>query len=249
MTRLVPVPRVRRWIRHEKLFDYPAKRDALRAAYPDLDWRHMRLAKGGGSLAFILNNRYVFKVRKHYERDNSAEKFAREKRITDAIAGVIPVRVPQIELVHAGKYLFYKTEFIPGRVLVDLPLERIREHREKIGAQLGDIIYTLFNTDFPQLADMRKKTTDADIGLVHGDMCSNIIVNPETMDVVGIIDWEYATFGSLKREFIGLFRVRRKMRQTDIAPEVMWRYYQRAAENGQPQKAGRKKVTSKNLTK
>ena len=72
------------------------------------------------------------------------------------------------------------------------------------------------------------KPTDAnknDCGLTHGDMCSNIIVNPETMDVVGIIDWEYAGYSSLMREFFGLFRVRRKMRMTDIAPIAMRTYW------------------------
>jgi hypothetical protein len=44
------------------------------------------------------------------------------------------------------------------------------------------------------------------------------------MDVVGIIDWEYAKYNSLKYEFFGIFRVRRKMRKTDIAPIAMWRY-------------------------
>ena len=229
---LIPVPRVRRWFRREKLFDYKHKLNCLYARYPGLRKKHMRLAKGGGSLAFIFDERTVYKVRKHCDRDNSVAKFAHEKRITDAIAPIVPVRVPHIELVTAGEFLFYKSEFIPGRVLVDLPLKRIREHREKIGRQLGDVIFHLFNAELPELADMRaeqmahRNLPPDDIGMVHGDMCSNIIINPKTMDVAGIIDWEYANFSSLKREFIGIFRVRRKMRQTDIAPEAMWQYYQ-----------------------
>ena len=240
---LIPMPRARAWFRREKLFDYGKKRDALRAACPELNWRHMRLAKGGGSLAFIFDNKCVYKVRKYYERDNSVEKFEYEKRITDAIAPVLPIRVPHVELIQTQPYLFYKTTFIPGRVLVDLPLTRIREHREKIGRQLGNVIYTLFNTDFPQLADLRAERIAQwnlpadDIGLTHGDMCSNIIVNPDTMDVVGIIDWEYAGYTSLKNEFIGIFRVRRKMRQTDIGPLAMWQYYSLQREHNKKHKA------------
>ncbi|MBD5388826.1 hypothetical protein HDR63_01045 [bacterium] len=226
LSHLIPLRGMRRWVQHDKLFDYGAKRAALRATCPDLDWPHMRLAKGGGSLAFIFDrNQCVFKVRKHYETDNSDERFAREKRITDAIAPIVPVRVPHIDLIQAGPFLFYKSDFIPGRVLVDLPLKKIRAHREKIGAQLGRVIFSLFNADLAQLSDMRKPNAGDDYGMTHGDMCSNIIVNPDTMDVVGIIDWEYAGFRSLKDEFTGLFRVRRKMRQTDIAPEAMWTYY------------------------
>lgn len=231
---LIPVPRWRRYFRRVKLFDYRAKRDALFAAWPQLRRHHMRLAKGGGSLAFIFDERVVYKVRKYCDRDNSAQRFAYEKRITDAIAPLLDIRVPHIDIIQVGEFLFYKTEFIPGRILVDLPLQKIRQHREKIGKKLGGVIYTLFNAPLPELADIRaaqvaeRNLSPDDAGLTHGDMCSNIVVNPDTMDVVGIIDWEYAGFTSLKRDFIGIFRVRRKMRQTDIAPEAMWEYYRLA---------------------
>lgn len=218
------VPRWRRWFRREKLFDYYAKLSALRHAFPRRDWRHFRLAKGGGSLAFITPDGYVYKIRKFHLRDNSVDKFTREKRITDAIAPILNVRVPRIKIHQIGIYTVYETKFIPGKILVNLPLKQIREHREQIGRELGGIIFTLFNARLPELDDMRPQNTP-DTGMVHGDMCSNILINPKTMKITGIIDWEYAAFGSLKREFFGLFRVRRKMRLTDIAPEAIWEYY------------------------
>ena len=222
----IPFRGARTWFRLNKCFDYKNKLRAIRAAMPELNWGKVRLAKGGGSLAFIVGDT-VLKVRKFHEKDNSAEKFEREKKITDAIAPILPVAVPKIELVKAGGYLFYKTNFIPGRILMDLPLKRIIENREKIGTQIGQIIYTLFNTDFKQLKDMKPKNAKKrNLGLVHGDMCSNIIVNPETMDVVGIIDWEYANYNCLRYEFFGIFRVRRKMRLTDIAPYAMREYWE-----------------------
>ncbi len=230
---LIPVPKWRRYFRRVKLFDYHNKLHALYKRFPNLRKKHMRLAKGGGSLAFIFDEKTVYKVRKYCDRDNSAERFMYEKRITDAIAPIVPVRVPHIDIITAGEFLFYKTEFIPGRVLIDLPLGQIRQHREKIGRQLGDTIYALFHAKLPELDDLRAiraadvNTDPNDFGLTHGDMCSNIIVNPTTMDVTGIIDWEYANFTSLKREFIGIFRVRRKMRKTDISTEAMWQYYAR----------------------
>ena len=62
--------------------------------------------------------------------------------------------------------------------------------------------------------------------------------NPETMDVVGIIDWEYANYNCLRYEFFGVFRVRRKMRQTDIGPIAMCEYYRlRDAETKKKSKA------------
>ena len=224
---LIPTHRLRRAFQRDYLFDYRRKLNAIRANWPEYNWWHMTMKKGGGSLAFIFNGRTVFKVRKYTHRDDSASRFAYEKRLTDAIRSAVPVRIPQIDLVQMGEYLFYKTEFIPGRVLVDLPLKQIREHREKLGHQLAEIINSLFHFDAPELADLKPKNADKnDCGLVHGDMCSNIIVNPDTMDISGIIDWEYSGYGSLKREFFGIFWVRRKMRQTDIAPIAMWDYYQ-----------------------
>lgn len=223
----IPNKKMRTWFRREKLFDYKNKLNALKKTFPNMNWNKMRLAKGGGSLAFIVEDT-VFKVRKFHLVDNSHMKFEREKRITDAIAPILPISVPHIDLIEIGDYLFYKTRFIPGRVLIDLPLKRIIQHNKKIGTQIGDVICTLFNTDFPQLKDLRPSNCDkADCGLVHGDMCSNIIVNPDTMDVVGIIDWEYANYSSLEREFFGIFRVRRKMRKTDIAPIAMWYYFEK----------------------
>ncbi len=222
---LIPGKKNRQWFRCNKCFDYKNKLNAIKKTYPDMNWDKMRLAKGGGSLAFIVDNT-VFKVRKFHKIDNSIEKFEREKRITDAIAPVLPIAVPKIELVQAGEYLFYKTEFINGRILVDLPLKKIIQHNEKIGTQIAQIIYKLYNADFKQLKYMQQKgIKKSEQGMVHGDMCSNIIVNPETMDVVGIIDWEYANYNSLRYEFFGIFRVRRKMRITDIGPIAMWEYY------------------------
>ena len=223
---LIPFKGMRLWVQRNKLFDYKAKLNALRKTFPKEDWRHFKLAKGGGSLAFITKSGHVFKIRKFHLTDDSIAKFTQEKRITDAVAGVLNIKIPKIEIHQAGIYTVYVTEFIPGRVLVTMPLGKICEHRTELANQLADIIYTLFNAKFPELDDLRPQNAPAsDTGITHGDMCSNIIVDPKTMRIVGIIDWEYARFSSLRREFFGLFRVRKKMRLTDIAPEVMWKYF------------------------
>ena len=223
----IPYRPWRDWFRREKLFDYRAKLRALRHAFPRQDWRHFHLAKGGGSLVFVTPSGTVYKIRKFHLRDDSVTKFTREKRITDAVRSLLPVRVPNIKIHQIGVYTVYETKFIPGKILLSLPLKKIREYREQIGAELGNIIYIMFNAKLPELADLRKNAVaSGDIGLTHGDMCSNILVDPKTMKITGIIDWEYANFSPLWREFLGLFRVRRKMRLTDIAPVAMWTYYQ-----------------------
>lgn len=222
---LIPFRSGREWFRREKLFDYKSKLNALRRNLPDKDWRHFRLAKGGGSLAFITGDN-VYKIRKFHLHDNALVKFMREKRITDALAPILPIQIPQIQIYQFDGYTVYATKFIKGCILLNLPLKKIREHRAQLAAELANIITIMFDAKLPELDDLRPAQQFGDtIGMVHGDMCSNILIDPQTMHIVGIIDWEYAGFGSLKREFFGLFRVRKKMRLTDIAPEVMWNYY------------------------
>lgn len=213
ISRFIPQQSNRTHFRDVRLFDYRGKLDALRGAYPEIDWRRVRLRKGGGSLAFIIGDT-VFKVRKYNSETEGNERFRREQKITAALAGCLPVKIPHIELIKIGNYLFYKSKFIPGRVLVDMPLRKIRANEQKIGRQMGKIIYDLFNSNIlPELRPANCKNC----GMVHGDMCSNIIIDPKTMDVVGIIDWEFAGYGPLGREIDGIDRVRRKMKKTNIA--------------------------------
>lgn len=222
MSYFLIIPRVVRWFQTQKLFDYKRKLNAIYSQYPDLRYSRMRMTKGGGSIVFVFDNKYLFKIRK-FKNDNA--RFFYEKRITDAVAHVINIAVPHIELVKIGEYTFYKAQFIHGVNLMTVPLKKIYQNREKIASQLTEIIYKMFNANYPELADLKPDKNN--IGLVHGDMCSNIIVNPDTMDIVGIIDWEWAGFKELYYEFYGLFRVRRKMRLTDVAPMVIWGYYNR----------------------
>ena len=128
-----------------------------------MNWKNFRLAKGGGSLAFIVDNKYVFKVRK-FQNDAGAatKKFMYEKRITDAIAPIVPVAVPRIDVCNVGGYVVYATEFIPGRIMLDLPMEKIMPHRQEIGETLGRVIYALFNAELPELSDLRPKKQSTD---------------------------------------------------------------------------------------
>lgn len=238
--------RNRRWFREVKLFDYRHKLNILRRTYPEFDWKHVYMRKGGCSLAFMVNNKYVFKVRKFNRDLRSVERYYYEKRVTDALAGVLPTRIPKMTLMELDGLLFSKSELIQGKMLIDLPLKKLIENREKLGCQLGRIIYKLFNSNI--LPELKPANCDPnDCGFIHCDMCSNIVANPDTMDITGIIDWEFAHYGSLKTDFIGIFRVRRKMRQTDIAVEAMWEYY-RLRDAAQKTGTTTKKTSTKKKT-
>ena len=213
---IVPVKKWREYLRVTVLFDYRRKLNALKSMYSELNFNTMRLAKGGGSLVFIINNRYTFKVRKYNNEASNFARFYREKQITDALRDFCTIQIPNIEFVDIGQYTFYKSDFIPGKLLVDIPTRRIKKFQEQISQQLAEFIY---NKSFarPKAID-KMRTCPIKKGFCwnHGDMCSNILVNPATMVITGIIDWEWACYSSINHELRGLVWVRKKMRKIGL---------------------------------
>jgi len=212
---LVPVAKWQHWLRRKKLFDYRRKLDALKKAYPNLNFKTLKLVKGGGSLAFVLENKYVFKVRKHKREQINFARFSIEKRITDALRDFCPVAIPKIELMDLSGYTFYKTEYIPGKLLVNIPFYKICKYKTYLAKQLANIILDISKADPIELQDMRKEKRNG-FCWVHGDMCSNILVNPKNMRITGIIDWEWASYREQEYEFKGLVWVRKKMKKTGL---------------------------------
>ena len=222
---LVPGRANREWIRRVKLYDYRKKLKCLKHAFPDLNFKKMRLVKGGWNIGFIVDNRYMFKIRKSYDNKHAEEKILREKRITDAFARIVPVKIPKINVATSGEYIFYYYEFIPGVNLNNLPAKQIAAHREKLGRVLGEFIYKMHNAYPKTIADLATPTEPGSDGWNHHDLCNNILVNPETMEITGIIDWEYAGFGPLKTEFRNSILFSRAMMKSSIIMEIMYHYY------------------------
>lgn len=216
---IIPVKKWRNYLRVVLLFDYRNKLNALRSAYPHLNFKKMRLTKGGGSIVFIIDEKYTFKVRKHNDEAVNFDRFEREKRVTDAIRPFCTIQIPNIEFIKIKDYTFYKSNFIPGKLLVDIPTWRIKKYQQQISQQLADFIYKKSFANPPELADLRKDIKP-EYSWIHGDMCSNILVNPKTMVVTGIIDWEWATYAATENEFNGLVWVRKKMRKIGLDKSV-----------------------------
>ena len=208
----------RRWredFRINKLFDYRRKLDALRHARPELDFRKIRLAKGGGSLVFIIDND-TFKVRKYFHETKEFARFVKEKRITDAIRPFCTIEIPNIKFFESDGFTFYETRTIPGKMLVDMPTHKIKKHQKQISKQLAEFIYKKSLTDPKEISDLKTLPTAPGYSWVHGDMCSNIMVDPKTMKITGIIDWEWAKYKEIDKEFRGLVWVRKKMQKIGL---------------------------------
>ncbi|MDR2413004.1 MAG: hypothetical protein LBD50_02205 [Rickettsiales bacterium] len=221
MTYLIPGAGRRIFLRAEKLYDFRKKMTALRAVCPGINFRRLKMFRGGWNIGFIAEGRYVFKIRKRKSSLIPAE-IMREKRITEAFAPIVPARIPKLEIIKAGEYVFYKYEFIPGKNLNMIPIRTIRKNVEKLGRQIAEFVFDMHNSDPESIRDL--KTGDGD-GWNHNDLCNNIIVNPKTMEINGIIDWEYAGFGKLETEFKNISRFSRNMRDSGIL-EVVRREYE-----------------------
>ena len=212
---IVPIKKWQKYLRVQVLFDYRRKLNALKTAYPQLNFRTMRLTKGGGSLVFIIENKVTFKVRKHNNETVNFKRFAQEKRITDALRSYCTIQIPNIEFITIGGYTFYKSDFIPGKLLVDIPTKKIQKYQSKLSMQLAEFIYKKSFANPPELNDLKPKKIQSGCWN-HGDMCSNILVNPKNMKITGIIDWEWANYGPIDNEFRGLVWVRKKMRKIGL---------------------------------
>lgn len=219
---LVPNQAWREKIRRNKLYDYRKKFNALKTSLPRGDFKRVRVIKGGWNIGFIIDNKYVCKIRKFCNKDVPTDKIMREKRITDAFAPIVPVRIPRIEIIKSNGYIFYKYEFIPGKNLNRMPLRTIEKNGWKWGKQLAEFIDAMHNADPAELADL--KTSDGD-GWNHHDICNNIIVDTKTMNIVGLIDWEYSGWGPLKTEFRNCTAFSKKMQESGIGVAIQLEYH------------------------
>ncbi len=218
----IPSKQKRNQIRTVKLYDWRNKYRALRAAFPELNFRHTKMIKGGWNIGFIVDKKYVFKIRKFYDKSIPADHIMREKRITDAFADISPLRIPKIDIVRAGGYTYYKYDFIPGKNLNTFSLRTISRNSWKWGRQLAEFITAVHNARPAEIEDLR--TQDGD-GWNHNDICNNIIVNRKTMDIVGLIDWEYSGWGTLETEFHNVIAFSKNMQESGILIAVMLEYY------------------------
>lgn len=218
----IPSRTTRNRIRKEKLYDWRKKYKALKKKYPDLNFYRTKMIKGGWNIGFIVDKRYVFKIRKAFDANIPIEKITREKRITDAFTNVSPLRIPKIEIIKAGKYTFFKYDFIPGKNLNKFSLRTIKKYKQTLGKQLADFIYAIHNHKASEIDDLRGNTFGD--GWNHNDICNNIIVDKKSMKITGIIDWEYSNWDILENEFRNCVAFSKKMKKSGILTEIRQEY-------------------------
>lgn len=152
---------------------------------------------GCSNLIVILNNECVFK----FPLKNDGKELAmREKRITDALRPISPVKIPKMEIIPYKDIAVKKYEFAYGTLFSELPPSEVAKNVHHLAGQLAKFLYVLAKADPQELNDLKPENATAPgflYGWNHGDIWQNFMVDPKTFDLTFFIDWEYARFGSL----------------------------------------------------
>ncbi len=224
----IPNKKRRDTVRRVHLHDWRRKYHALQQAFPELNFRHTKMIKGGWNIGFIVDNRYVFKIRKQFNQERTPTRILREKRITDAFEHISPLQIPKIDIVQAGEFTFFRYNYMAGKNLNTMSLKKITKHSDALGQQLAEFINAVHNARPAEIEDLRKNINGD--GWNHHDICNNIIVNPRTMRIVGLIDWEYSGWGPLTTEFRNIDAFSKKIHASGIRDAAM-RHYQKLQKN------------------
>ena len=150
------------------------------------------------NLIVVLNEKYVFKFPIKTDGRQIAE---REKRITDALRVVSPIKIPKMEIIPYKDIVVRKYEFAHGTLLSEMDASVVTEHANYIGKQIAKFLYVLAKYDPIEIRDLKPDANDKPgflYGWNHGDIWQNFMINPRTFDITYFIDWESVNFGSLE---------------------------------------------------
>jgi len=89
----------------------------------------------------------------------------------------------------------------------------MQKHLNRWGKQIAQFIWAVHNARPSDIDDL--KTGDGD-GWNQHDICNNMIIDPKTMNIIGIIDWEYAGWGPLETEIRNCTWFSKKLRRTNM---------------------------------
>lgn len=149
----------------------------------------------------IVNNKFVFKFP---IRDKTGVESLTEKRITDYFSNISPIKIPKMDVIeYNGRYI-KKYDYICGATLGDLDKNIVEKYADKLTSQIADFLFVL-SVNNPKCLDDLKPIHATKCGFMYGwghcDIGENFIIDKNTMDIVGFIDWECATFGDLMPDF------------------------------------------------
>ncbi len=157
----------------------------------------------GVNLVVNVDDKYVLKFPL---KTNGVEIATREKRITDALRPISPIKIPKMEIVYFDDLAIRKYECVRGIGFHDLDRAEQNAHVDKIARQLARFFYVVGTADPKEIRDLKNNKNEKP-SIMHGwnqnDLWDNFIINPRTFDIIAMIDWEEAVFGDFYRFFVG----------------------------------------------
>ena len=169
------------------------------------DLRHPKVRKVFGyrcaNFVVILDNKYVFKFP---IRNDGRAVSEREKRITDALRPISPIKIPKMEIFDCDGVVVRRYEYIAGVGYHVLDEQTQMKYADKIAKQIAKFLYVTGGADPVEIRDLKTVRSER-ARVMHGwnicDLWENIILDPKTMDVRAVIDWEGAKFCDFHRLF------------------------------------------------
>jgi len=174
------------------------------------------------NFVLILDNKYVFKFP---IRNDGRAVSEREKRITDALRPISPIKIPKMEIFDCDGVAVRRYEYVAGVGYHALDEQTQIKYADKIAKQIAKFLFVVGGADpaaIRNLKPLRSMRAEMMRGWNICDMWENIILDPKTMNVRAVIDWEGAQFG----DFHTLFTNGRRntICQTPLLREYL-RYY------------------------
>ena len=143
----------------------------------------------------IENDKYVFKFPL---MNDGIDVSLREKRITDALRSVSPVKIPETKLIKFRGIMIRRYEFAHGKLLTDIKPAIISKHRKHIAKQLAEFLYVIGKSDPTEIRDLKPSPNEKPgylYGWTQDDIWQNFMLDEKTMNLTFLIDWENAKFG------------------------------------------------------
>ena len=181
-------------------------------------------------IIIVLDNKIAYKIPLRESLANIPEK---EKAFADAFRKISPIRIPESKVISATidgkKRKVLKYEYINGTPVGKLSRETIKKHGAKIAKQLAAFLYTIGGyTKTPKsIAGFKPKNAPTPgfmYGWSHNDIGGNFLVDENTGDITGVIDWENATYGDWSGDMIAAHKYLAEINAGDIIVQTIIEY-------------------------
>ena len=195
--------RQRRKMLRLKLTHSTRKLTKFAKSFSDRSHPRVRHTYGFRCANFVItvDDKFVFKFPLHGDGKEIAQ---REKLITDVLRKISPIKIPDMEILDFNGMTVRKYEYIDGKGFHSLDKQTQNEHAQKIAHQLARFLYIIGKSDPVEIRKFKNEKSEKPsimYGWCQNDLWDNFIMDPETFDIIAIIDWEDAGFNDFSRCF------------------------------------------------